>query len=142
MNFALPSVKVKPEIPDHFGFKEGSFGVQDVMTNGLASARPCTDSAHPLAASEMNQYRKNVDKMNLALLRNTQGLHAPLRIAMEQRSARKIGRLPFLPSSNIMLDTLTGRDLEIGPEDIFNTPEFIEVSGQPHAVVERSLGLL
>ncbi|CAH1987871.1 unnamed protein product [Acanthoscelides obtectus] len=54
MSFALPSVKVKPELPDHFGFKEGSLGVQDVMTNGLASAKPCTDAVHALVASEMN----------------------------------------------------------------------------------------
>lgn len=80
--------------------------------------------------------------MNMTILRNTQGLHAPLRIAMELKSAQKIGRLPFLQSSNVMHDVLTGRDLEIGPEDIFNTPEFLEVAGQPHAVVERSLGLL
>lgn len=78
----------------------------------------------------------------MTVLRNTQGLHAPLRIAMELKSARKIGRLPFLQSSNIMHDVLTGRDLEIGPEDVFNTPEFLEISGQPHAMVERSLGLL
>lgn len=80
--------------------------------------------------------------MNLTVLRNTQGLHAPLRIAMEMKSARKIGRLPFLPSSNIMQEVLTGRDLEIGPEDIFNTPEFSEIMGQPHAIMERSSGLL
>lgn len=78
----------------------------------------------------------------MTILRNTQGLHAPLRIGMELNSAKKVGRLPFLPSSNIMLDSLTGRDIEIGPEDVFNTSEFLEVSGQPHAVVERSLGLL
>lgn len=80
--------------------------------------------------------------MNMTMLRNVQGLHAPLRIAMELKAAKQIGRLPFLPSSNIMSDSLTGRDLEIGPEDIFNTSEFQEVAGQPHAVCERSLGLL
>lgn len=78
----------------------------------------------------------------MSILRNTQGLHAPMRISMEMKFAKKIGRLPFLPSSNVMLESLTGRDLEIGPEDIFNTSEFLEVSGQPHAVLERSLGLL
>lgn len=80
--------------------------------------------------------------MNMVMLRNVQGLHAPLRIAMERNAAKKIGRLPFLPSSNIMLDVLTGRDIEVGPEDIYGIPEFIEVGGQPHAVVERTLGLL
>lgn len=80
--------------------------------------------------------------MNMTMLRNTLGLHAPLRISMELNSAKKIGRLPFLPSSNVMLDALTGRDLEIIPEDIFSSPDFMEHAGQPHAVVEKSLGLL
>lgn len=76
----------------------------------------------------------------MTVLRNTQGLHAPLRISMELNAAKKIGRHAFLPSSNIMHDVLTGRDVEIGPEDIFNTSEFLEISGQPHAMMERSLG--
>lgn len=80
--------------------------------------------------------------MNMKMLRNIQGLHAPLRISMELNSAKKIGRLSFLSSSNVMQDVLTGKDLEIGSEDIFNTPEFMEYSGQPHAMVERSLGIL
>lgn len=78
----------------------------------------------------------------MVMLRNTQGLHGPLRIGMELKAASKIGHLPFLPSSNVMLDSLTGKDIDIGPEDVFNTPEFREIVGQPHAVVERSLGLL
>lgn len=80
--------------------------------------------------------------MNMSILRNTQGLHAPLRIAMELKAAKKVGRLPFLPSSNIMYDSLTGHDIEMDPSDVYNTPEFVEVAGFPHAVIERSLGLL
>jgi len=52
--------------------------------------------------------------MNMILLRNTQGLHAPLRMAMELKATEKIGRLPFLPSSNMMRDVLLGRDQDIG----------------------------
>lgn len=78
----------------------------------------------------------------MTMLRNTVGLHAPLQISMELNSAKKIGRLPFLSSSNVMLDALTGRDLEISPEDIFNSPDLMEYGGQPHAVVEKSMGLL
>lgn len=51
--------------------------------------------------------------MNMILLRNTQGLHAPLRIAMEVKAAEKIGRLPFLPSSNVMRDILLGQDQDM-----------------------------
>lgn len=78
----------------------------------------------------------------MTILRNTQGLHAPLRIGMELKAAKRVGHLPFLPSSNLMLNTLRGTDVDIGPEDIFNLPEFNEVMGQPHAMVEKSLGLL
>lgn len=60
------------------------------------------------------QYVKNQDRMNMILLRNTQGLHAPLRMAMELKATEKIGRLPFLPSSNMMRDVLLGRDQDIG----------------------------
>lgn len=62
----------------------------------------------------MFQYLKNQDRMNMILLRNTQGLHAPLRLAMELKATEKIGRLPFLPSSTMMRDVLLGKDQDIG----------------------------
>lgn len=52
--------------------------------------------------------------MNMVLRRNTQGIHAPMRIAMELKATEKIGRLPFLSSSNLMKDVLLGRDEDIG----------------------------
>jgi proteasome maturation protein len=58
---------------------------------------------------------------------------------MERRAAAKIGRLPFLQSSNFMLDVLTGRDEQIDFSDYLGAAEFKETSGQPHAVVERTL---
>ncbi|KAJ3659153.1 hypothetical protein Zmor_010858 [Zophobas morio] len=140
MSFALPSVKCKPEQED-FPFSDGKFGVPEVMTDGLSSVKNALEVSHPLMQSELN-HRKNVDKMNMTILRNTQGLHAPLRLAMEVKAVNKVGRLPFLPSSNVMFESLTGRDIEIDPVDVFNIPESIEVAGMPHAVVERSLGLL
>lgn len=39
----------------------------------------------------------------MAGLINVQGLHAPLRLAMERRAVQQVGRLPFLPSSNLHL---------------------------------------
>lgn len=52
--------------------------------------------------------------MDMVLLKNTQGIHAPMRLAMELKATEKIGRLPFLPSSNMMRDVLLGKDEEIG----------------------------
>ena len=50
----------------------------------------------------------------MVMLRNAQGLHAPMRLAMEIKAAEKVGRLPFLSSSMAMRDSLMGKDLEIG----------------------------
>lgn len=88
------------------------------------------------------QFAENKERMNMAMLRNIQGLHAPLQLTMELQAANKIGRLPFLPSSGFMSDILMGRDEEMGFEDFLNTVEFREQMAQPHAVLEKQLGFL
>lgn len=140
MAFNLPPLKHQP-INEKTSFQRdcGTFGVPELMKSGISSMN--TDFVHPLAQSERNFY-KNREQLNMTMLRNTQGLHAPMRLQMEFMAAKKIGRLPFLESSNVMLDSLTGRDIEVMPEDIYNTSEFKEAIGQPHAVVEKSLGIL
>ncbi|XP_012229127.1 proteasome maturation protein [Linepithema humile] len=142
MSFGLPSIIPKSTKPEQFDIKGGAnYDIPNPMTSGLSASRQSVGYAHPLEASEKN-YKKNQDRMDMILLRNTQGLHAPLRMAMELKATEKIGRLPFLPSSNMMRDVLLGRDQDIGFEDIFNIPEFREQMGQPHAVVENHLGML
>nr|CAD7460900.1 unnamed protein product [Timema tahoe] len=134
-------VKPKPGGFESLDIHEGHYGVPDVMTYGLSSTRPNVASSHPLEQSE-KMYAKNKELMHMTMLRNLQGLHAPLRLTMELRAAEKVGRLPFLPSSNFMRDVLSGRDEEIGFEDFLNTAEFREQMGQPHAVLEKQLGIL
>ncbi|XP_076749735.1 proteasome maturation protein [Xylocopa sonorina] len=141
MSFGLPSVIPKPTVNDQFTIHDDNYGIPKPMVSGLSAGRQHIGYAHPLEASE-KCYEKNRTRMNMVLLRNTQGLHAPMRIAMELKAAEKIGRLPFLPSSNMMRDVLLGKDEEIGFEDILNIPDFIEEMSQPHAVVEKSLGIL
>uniref|UniRef100_A0A9J8B060 Proteasome maturation protein n=2 Tax=Cyprinus carpio TaxID=7962 RepID=A0A9J8B060_CYPCA len=97
--------------------------------------------SHPLELSEKN-FQLNQDKMNFNTLRNIQGLHAPLKLQMEYRAARQIQRLPFLPSSNLALDTLRGSDDTIGFEDILNDPVQSEMMGDPHIMTEYKLGVL
>ncbi|XP_018058690.1 PREDICTED: proteasome maturation protein [Atta colombica] len=142
MSFGLPSFIPKPVVPEQFDVKSGTnYDLPNPMVSGLSSIRQSVGYTHPLEASERN-YQKNQDRMNMILLRNTQGLHAPLRIAMELKATENIGRLPFLSSSNVMRDVLLGKDQNIGFEDVFNTSEFREQMGQPHAVVENHLGIL
>ncbi|EDW04113.1 proteasome maturation protein [Drosophila grimshawi] len=95
---------------------------------------------HRLRDSELNynDHRYNID---MQMLRNREGLGAPLKMGMDRFAARQIGRLPFLQSSNIMDDVLTGRCDEISFEDFLNLPEYNENLRQPHAVVEKSMGI-
>lgn len=44
----------------------------------------------------------------MAMLRNIQGLHAPLRLHMEKLAVKNIGHLPCLQRHNALLDALTG----------------------------------
>ncbi|CAG5055930.1 unnamed protein product [Parnassius apollo] len=141
MSFGLPPLKVKPQPASDIKVQDGPFGIPNPFVEGLGTTKPKLGMSHPLEASERN-YHLNEEKMNMTMLRNIQGLHAPLKLTMEMKFAKKIGRLPFLPSSNLQHDVITGRYLDIGFEDILNTPDLCEIAGQPHAVVERSLGLL
>ncbi|CAH1777672.1 unnamed protein product, partial [Owenia fusiformis] len=121
--------------------KENAYGIPDVMTYGLTTVRSDLTTSHPLEYSEKH-WREHKDRQDAIMLRNTQGLHAPMRLHMEKSVAQKMQRLPGMSSSHVMLDSLTGRDEMIDFEDIFNTQEFQERVGQPHAMVERNLGLL
>lgn len=122
---------------------KGAYGVPDAMMNGLMAGRASAglQTVHPLQASE-EQWNDHQMKLDYVMLKNSQGLHAPLKLQMERFAVSHMQRLPCLHSSNILLDTLTGADDRIRFEDILNNPADSEVMGQPHAMMERRLGLL
>lgn len=96
-------------------------------------------AVHPLRASEENYY-KNQQNLNLHMLRTRQGLHAPLTLKMEEMATKKVGRLPFLQSSNASYDSLTGRDMLMDFTDFLGQPEHSELIRQPHALMEKRAG--
>ncbi|XP_075152827.1 proteasome maturation protein [Haematobia irritans] len=96
---------------------------------------------HRLRDSEAN-YDTHQYNLHMQMLRNREGLNAPLKMGMELHAARQIGRLPFLQSSRMMEDVLLGRDEMIGFEDFLGVPENVEFIRQPHVVMEKSLGIL
>ncbi|KAG8283648.1 hypothetical protein J6590_011016 [Homalodisca vitripennis] len=132
---AMPALKTSSKL------KEGVYGMPDKMVYGLGKIHDKVTASHPLEESEGN-YAAMRDATQMTVLRNTQGLHAPLRLTMERRAAQQVGRLPFLPSSNLQLEVLRGDDVTLDFCDILNTPDVKESLFMPHAVVERSLGLL
>lgn len=65
------------------------------------------------------QHEIKQDQLRLDLLKKTQGIHAPLRLLMEKKLASGVGRLPFLKSSNLMLDVIDGRQEYLDFSDFF-----------------------
>ena len=76
------------------------------------------------------------------MIRNHHGEGAQLKYMMELNAVSKVGRLPFLKSSNVARDALLGLDEMITPSDVFGTAEFSENMYQPHAVMEKRMGIL
>ncbi|XP_037070892.1 proteasome maturation protein-like [Pollicipes pollicipes] len=114
----------------------------DRLTLGLDAGRPQLGAqVHPAQASVARSQRLEAE-LRGDWLRRVQGVHAPLRQQAELRAAGRVGRLPFMRSSNLMADTLTGRDETLDFSDYLGAVEGSEVMGLPHAVVEKQLGLL
>ncbi|XP_073822188.1 proteasome maturation protein [Musca autumnalis] len=95
---------------------------------------------HRLRDSEAN-YDTHQYNLQMQVLRNREGLNAPLKMGMELHAARQIGRLPFLQSSRMMEDVLLGRDEMITFPDFLGVPENFEFIRQPHVVMEKTLGI-
>jgi proteasome maturation protein len=72
---------------------------------------------HVLEQYEKN-YSQNQEAFKLRMLRNLQGLHAPLRLRTEMSLASKVGRLAPLESSNLMVEAITGLDETLDFQDI------------------------
>ncbi|NXL90868.1 POMP protein, partial [Alectura lathami] len=132
---------LKDSIPITQFTVSGPFEGHELLRRGFTCVKNELLPSHPLELSEKN-FQLNQDKSNFAMLRNIQGLHAPLKLQMELRAVKQAQRLPFLHSSNVALDTLRGNDECIGFEDILNDPSQSEVMGEPHTMVEYKLGLL
>ncbi|XP_050417010.1 proteasome maturation protein [Patella vulgata] len=133
MSFGYPNLRPHDEGNHVINLPKNSYGIPDTMTTGFRHAKDGIHQSHPLEYSEKH-WTSNKEAMDLAMLRNMQGMHMPLRLKMEQTIASKMQRLPCLASSNIMLDTLTGRNTTVDFEDVFNVCDEAEVLGHPHVL--------
>lgn len=121
--------------------EKGQFGIQDVMNDGFQCVKSSLDSAHPLERCE-KEYHSHQQQINYTILKSVQGLHAPLRLKFENKMAAKIQRLPFLPSSNLMLNTLNGTNLTFNFEDVFCDPSFSETLVTPFMMIEKNMRIM
>lgn len=94
---------------------------------------PQINTEHPLMKSEGN-FQKHLFAKDMNMLRNREGLHAPLKIFMEKNAFKHTGRLPFLQSSRPHLDCLSGEDEMIRFEDFLGVNDYSEIQNSSVAV--------
>ena len=81
-------------------------------------------------------------------VRNLYGSGFAMKLATERRMAQQLGSndVAGIPGSNMMMDILTGDDMKVEFEDILNLPEhrpnFVKHQEDPHAMMERKLGMM
>lgn len=93
---------------------------------------------HPLKKSEEN-FLSNELGQQLQIFRRHEGLGGPMRLMMEMQAYRRVGRLPFLPSSRVHMDVIMGRDETIDFNDFLGTEEFSEKISSPQAIAEKKV---
>ncbi|XP_003743480.1 proteasome maturation protein [Galendromus occidentalis] len=115
----------------------GEYGAHEVLKHGHVNVKESLEMGHPLELSERN-YAQNEFQRSLRTMRTLQGLHAPLKIVAELRACKTVGRLPCLPSSNLMRDTLLGNDDVLTFDDVYNDPERSEEIRPAFAVMAKA----
>lgn len=85
------SIKVQPQAPTVLS----ASGTASGPTKAACKSQVAHD--HPLRNSELNHGKHNFN-LQMEMLRNREGLHAPLKIGMELFASKQVGRLPFLKS--------------------------------------------
>ena len=133
----LPSLLPKPNPPSQAKVKDGHYGpVPDTLRQGFSSIQNDLTYSHPLEYSEKN-YLQVQEKGKMLMLRNIQGLHAPLKLQLERSLASQKRRLPCLPSSMVALETLLGFDTTIDFDDFLNDPHDSEITRDTHSLMEN-----
>ncbi|XP_033742929.1 proteasome maturation protein-like [Pecten maximus] len=140
-HISYPAVRPKPDGSQKVEIPVGNYGVPEMMTHGLDKNEAISKPVHELELSE-KQWNENKMKMDFAMLRKTEGIHAPLKLQMEFGVAKRNLRLPGLHSSGLMMDILTGRDEMIDFDDILNNPYESETIVDHHGLMEKRLNIL
>ncbi|CAI2731870.1 unnamed protein product [Schistosoma spindalis] len=143
-----PEFAVRPLMYTGLGDVIGSTVWSSEQASSLAAipgskVADSTNFPHPVAES-LAKFGKAAEKANrMRVLASAQGLHAPLRLSMEQRIMQRIQpRLPGLYSYHPLASQLNGSLDEIDVADFINPAEDSESVGMPQLMMEHKLGLL
>ncbi|KAG0740409.1 hypothetical protein G6F57_004555 [Rhizopus arrhizus] len=116
------------------------YGGHDTFRYGTRSIKNEVLPKHPLE-SRLNQWEETQWELKLNLARQAYGMHAPVKLMMERSIVEKRQRTPIMPTSNLHLDILMGRDETIDYEDFLNDPSLSTDSMDLHTSMEHKLKL-
>ncbi|CAB4396664.1 unnamed protein product [Rhizophagus irregularis] len=117
-----------------------SFGVHDTFRYGPKSIATDILPKHPLE-HRLKHWEETQTNLKFTLERRIYGIHAPVRQLMERSIVSRVQRAPILPSSNLSLEVLMGKDETIDFEDFLNVPELSTDMMDMHASMEHKLGI-
>jgi proteasome maturation protein len=98
-------------------------------------------SAHPVEAIQNNWLTQQLDTKHF-LMANAFGSHMPMRIRMELETVAQSRRLPGMPTCNIAMETILGRDETIEFEDYLGGAHNSEVTVDFRQLLEKKYGLM
>jgi proteasome maturation protein len=143
MSNTLRIVPDSCSVPAEHSIKEtaNELGVHDTLRYGPKSFVSSLTATHPLE-HRLRKWDETQDDMKLEISRRIFGIHAPVRLLMERSLVSQTRRHPALPSSQLGLDILMGRDESIGVEDVLlqDRPSY-DLFDAPHAQIGRLYGL-
>lgn len=87
----------------------------------------------------MLQYKAKENRTLTKGLLITQGMHMPLRLAMERKVFESVGRLPILKSSHLHTEVLNDTLDTISERDYLNPSEFNETLVPSFVIMDKDL---
>ncbi|KAG8919432.1 hypothetical protein FRC02_001676 [Tulasnella sp. 418] len=95
-----------------------SLGTHDTLRYGQRNLESEAKAGGGLQ-HRLDGWEETQDNLKLTLQRNMYGIHAPVRLLMERKIVGFNPHMPALPTSNLSLDILMGRDETLDVADFF-----------------------
>ncbi|KAI9487754.1 MAG: proteasome maturation factor UMP1-domain-containing protein [Benjaminiella poitrasii] len=139
------SLRIAPEshpekVMSTLNTTHAEYGGHDALRYGTRSIKAEVLPGHPLE-SRLNQWEETQWELKLNLARQAYGMHAPIKMMMEKSIIEKRQHTPAIPTSNLHLDILMGKDETIDYEDFLNDPAMSTESVDIHTAMEQKLNL-
>ncbi|XP_015369799.1 PREDICTED: uncharacterized protein LOC107165879 [Diuraphis noxia] len=117
---------------------DNTFGNYAILGAHTARPKNFKEIYHPVQQNLRN-YNAKENRTLVKGLMITQGMHMPLRLAMEQKVFESVGRLPILKSSNLHAEVLNDTLDTVTERDYLNPAEYNETLVPSFVVMDKDL---